>query len=77
MKWENFGAFLSWLLWQEIFLTWFFLSKFHCIWFSHSGADKDSGLLRGYAVSRGKYMRTLLVYVQPIDTILMIKYAVF
>jgi hypothetical protein len=31
MKRENFGAFLSWLLKQEIFLTGFFLSKFHCI----------------------------------------------
>jgi hypothetical protein len=31
MKWENFGAFLSLLLRQEIFLTGFFLSKFHCI----------------------------------------------
>jgi hypothetical protein len=30
MKWENFGAFLSWLLRQEIFLTRFFLSEFHC-----------------------------------------------
>jgi hypothetical protein len=30
MKWENFGAFLSWLLRQEIFLTGFFLSEFHC-----------------------------------------------
>jgi hypothetical protein len=31
IKWENFGAFLSWLLRREIFLTGFFLSKFHCI----------------------------------------------
>jgi hypothetical protein len=31
MKWENFGAFLSWFLRQEIFLTGFFLSEFHCI----------------------------------------------
>jgi hypothetical protein len=31
MKWENFGAFLSWLLRWEIFLTGFFLSKFRCI----------------------------------------------
>jgi hypothetical protein len=29
MKWENFGAFLSWLLRREIFLTRFFLSEFH------------------------------------------------
>jgi hypothetical protein len=31
MKWENFGAFLSWLLRLEIFLTGFFLSEFRCI----------------------------------------------
>jgi hypothetical protein len=30
MKWENFGAFLSWLLRREIILTGFFLSEFHC-----------------------------------------------
>jgi hypothetical protein len=30
MKWENSGAFLSWLLRREIFLTGFFLSEFHC-----------------------------------------------
>jgi hypothetical protein len=30
MKWENFGAFLSWLLRREVFLTGFFLSEFHC-----------------------------------------------
>jgi hypothetical protein len=30
MKWENFSAFLSWLLRWEIFLTAFFLSEFHC-----------------------------------------------
>jgi hypothetical protein len=30
MKWENFGAFLSWLVRWEIFLTGFFLSEFHC-----------------------------------------------
>jgi hypothetical protein len=28
-KWENFGAFLSWLLRQKIFLTRFILSEFH------------------------------------------------
>jgi hypothetical protein len=31
MKWNNFCAFLSRLLRREIFLTRFFLSKFHCI----------------------------------------------
>jgi hypothetical protein len=31
MKWENSGAFLSRLLRWEIFLTGFFLSKFHCM----------------------------------------------
>jgi hypothetical protein len=36
MKWENFVAFLSWLLRQEIFLTRFFLSKFYCIRHSYS-----------------------------------------
>jgi hypothetical protein len=30
MKWESSGAFLSWLLRREIFLTGFFLSEFHC-----------------------------------------------
>jgi hypothetical protein len=34
IKWEDFDAFLSWLLKQEIFLTGFFLREFHCnlIW---------------------------------------------
>jgi hypothetical protein len=31
IKWKNFGAFLSWLLRREIFLTEFFLSEFYCI----------------------------------------------
>jgi hypothetical protein len=31
MKRENFGAFLSWLVRREIFLTGFFLSEFHCV----------------------------------------------
>jgi hypothetical protein len=31
MKWENFGAFLSWLLRGQSFLTGFFLSEFHCL----------------------------------------------
>jgi hypothetical protein len=31
MKWENFGAFLSWFLRREIFLTGYFLSEFHCV----------------------------------------------
>jgi hypothetical protein len=30
IKWENFGAFLSWLLRQEIFLTGNFLNEFYC-----------------------------------------------
>jgi hypothetical protein len=30
IKWENVGAFLSFLLRQEIFLTGFFLREFHC-----------------------------------------------
>jgi hypothetical protein len=36
IKWENFGAFLSWLLRLEIFLTGDFLNKFYCtsrIWY--------------------------------------------
>jgi hypothetical protein len=31
IKWENFGAFLSWLLRWEIFLTGDFLNEFYCI----------------------------------------------
>jgi hypothetical protein len=31
IKWENFGAFLSWLRRWEIFLTGDFLNKFYCI----------------------------------------------
>jgi hypothetical protein len=31
MKLEDFGAFLSWLLRREIFVTGVFLSEFHCI----------------------------------------------
>jgi hypothetical protein len=36
IKWENFGAFLSWLLRREIFLTGDFLNKFYCIFFEKS-----------------------------------------
>jgi hypothetical protein len=31
IKWENFDAFLSWLLRWEIFLTRDFLNEFYCI----------------------------------------------
>jgi hypothetical protein len=31
INWEKFGAFLSWLLRQEIFLTGDILNEFYCI----------------------------------------------
>jgi hypothetical protein len=39
MKLENFGAFLSRFLRQEIFLTGFFLSEFHCICLETEAVD--------------------------------------
>jgi hypothetical protein len=43
IKWENFGAFLSWLLRREIFLTGDSINKFYCtsIQFSHIQDDSD------------------------------------
>jgi hypothetical protein len=58
IKWENFGAFLSWLLKQEIFLTGDVLNKFYCI-----GESNDS-----HFTSVHLHSVTLVFYCQPKST---------